>query len=911
MLKTSLLTALVLLMHLLRAQPGFLDTTFHQDGIVTTGFGSADDFGHAVVIQPDGKILVAGSTMSTTGLDHDFAIARYLPDGSLDPTFGNGGRVTTAVGSNEDVINAIALQPDGKIVVAGSYFNGIGGDFSIARYNPDGSVDDNFGTLGFMYVDYWKFDEARAIALQPDGRIVIAGRISDGLIDRFALVRLTALGALDTSFNTDGFMFFEFPGFNPQHARAIAIQPDGKIIIAGGVFSGLSGRFALARVTPSGLLDTGFGTAGLVTTSFMLSAEARGLVIQPDGKIIAAGYSYDTTIQTFDIALARYLTNGALDTSFSNDGKVMTDLNGYFDAAYSVALMPDGRIIAAGISDNGFHTDFSVARYTTNGSPDTTFDNDGTIQTDLPFHRNDAGNGMALQPDGRLVVAGYGDNGADNDFALVRYNTDGSLDNAFDLDGIMITDFTALEVAHAVTVQSNGRIVVAGEAQGDFAICRYRTNGLLDDGFSYGDGKNITSIGTYACARGVLIQPNHHIVLAGETRTGTASTIALVRYNPLGHLDLDFDDDGIQTDNIGSASVANAAALQADGKIVVAGWAREFGGRAFGLARYRPDGKRDTSFGQAGHVITYHGDADHVARAVAIQPDGKIIATGYASFDSNHRNELHYAFSTVRYHNDGSIDASFGYNGFASTSIGFNSIGNAIALQPDGKVIVAGTSDGRFALARYLPDGRRDPDFGAHGTAVTSVGQGAAATSVLVQADMRIIAAGRAGNAFAAVRYNADGSVDSTFGNAGIAITSVGSDATAHAAALGIDGKVVMAGTSNLTGDYDFTVVRFDNDVDSSAIPGYVAVRPETLSLSLYPNPVTDIFVVEYSLPRQGEVSMALFDPLGRRIQVIPDQERASGYHREHVRLMPGLASGLYVLTITTREYSGALQFFK
>jgi uncharacterized delta-60 repeat protein len=388
------------------AQPGDLDTTFDFDGKVTTDFGGPFDRGSGVAIQSDGRIVVAGVSGDDVS-GNDFVLARYKRDGTLDADFDIDGKVTTDFGSRFEEASSVAIQPDGKIVAAGFSGDFLVGDFALARYNRDGSLDTTFDADGKVTTDFGSFDQALGVAIQPDGRIVAAGFSGDFPLVDFVLARYSRDGSLDTSFDADGKVTTDF-GSSPELAASVAIHPGGRIVAAG--FSG--DDFALARYKGDGSLDTSFDSDGKVTTDFGADDRALGVAIQRDGRIVAAGFSGDFPL--VDFALARYDRNGSLDTSFDADGKVTTDF-GSFDQALRVAIQPDGRIVAAGTSGDLSLLDFALARYNRDGSLDTSFDADGTVTTD--FGSFDQALGVAIQPDGRIVAAGF----SQPDFALARY----------------------------------------------------------------------------------------------------------------------------------------------------------------------------------------------------------------------------------------------------------------------------------------------------------------------------------------------------------------------------------------------------------------------------------------------------------------------------------------------------------
>ena len=405
---------------------------FGTGGIVTTDIG-ADDTAYAIAVQSDGKIVVAGEARKEgEGRSLDFALARYNADGSLDTSFSGDGKVTTDF-SSRNLAFALAVQPDRKIVVAGAAVMNVV-DFALARYNADGSLDTSFSGDGKVTTDFASGDDrAWAVAVQPNRKIVAAGYSHNGTDYDFALARYNPDGSLDTSFGGDGKVTTPI-GSARDRGYAMAVQSDGKIVVAGDSTNASGNNdFAVARYNTDGSLDTSFSSDGKVTTAFASDVDqAWAVAVQPDGKIVAAGHS-SSNGTTFDIALARYNSDGSLDTSFSGDGKVTTDISGsHDDTAYAMALQSNGRIVVAGRSNSdGMNEDFAVARYNANGSLDTSFSRVGYVTTPIGSDYERAW-AMALQSDGKIVVAGYSNSGTqvdvEKDFALARYTANGSLD---------------------------------------------------------------------------------------------------------------------------------------------------------------------------------------------------------------------------------------------------------------------------------------------------------------------------------------------------------------------------------------------------------------------------------------------------------------------------------------------------
>ncbi len=415
----------------LLATAGALDTTFGEAGKALTAFpGFAITQAYALAVQPDGKIVVAGFASVSSG-GEDFAVARYLEDGRLDAAFDGDGMLTTDFGAN-DRARAVALQADGKIVVAG--WSSAGDDFAVARYLPDGQLDPSFDGDGRLTTDFGAVDAAYALMLQADGQIVVAGNSGNFINSNFALARYLADGRLDAAFDGDGRLTTDFGA--AESAHALALQPDGKIVAAGEIRSGaFASSFALARYLADGQLDAAFDGDGRLTTTFGSSDSAYALALQPDGKIVVAGSV--STLSNPDFALARYLADGQLDAGFDGDGKLTTDFGGA-ESAHALALQPDGKIVAAGTT----FSDFALARYLADGQLDAGFDGDGKLTTD--FGGADSAYALAPLAGDRLVAVGS--SGSDK-FALARYHTNQGGSMQFDA-----ATYAASEAAGSVTI---------------------------------------------------------------------------------------------------------------------------------------------------------------------------------------------------------------------------------------------------------------------------------------------------------------------------------------------------------------------------------------------------------------------------------------------------------------------------
>jgi uncharacterized delta-60 repeat protein len=783
-----------------QAAPGDLDPTFSGDGMQRTDFGLASSSSEAIARQPDGKLVAVGRVLTTHG--PDFALARYNLDGSLDKSFSGNGKQTTDFAGGSDDARAVAVRGDGKIVVAGVVSAKSRTKFAIARYKPDGTLDTNFSGDGMQTTDFPGGAYATGVALQGGGKVVVAGSAGGGGINDFAIARYNPNGSVDTSFSGDGRQRTAFA--DNATASGLALQSDGKIIAAG--FAG--DDFALARYNPDGSLDTSFSGDGRQTTNFGDLEGATGVALQSDGKIVAVGVAHG--IGFSDFALARYNPDGSLDPNFSGDGKQTTDF-GDGAAALGVALQGDGKIVAVGFEGpGGPRDDFALARYNPNGSLDPSFSGDGKQTTDSGF---DAALGVALQGDGKIVAVGHAVGGH---FGLARYNPDGSLDPSFSGDGKQTTDFGGLDQANAVALQADGKIVAvggtgapAGQSSGQgaddyFALTRFNPDGSPDTSFS-GDGKQTTDFGGFDDqATAVALQADGKIVAVGS---GANGDFALARYSADGSLDTSFSGDGKQTIDFLAQDRATGLAVQSDGKIVVVGTTTEAGFSVFALARFNPDGSPDTSFSGDGKETTNFG-AQEGATGVALQGDGKIVVVGRAGGGG---------FALARYNADGSLDTSFSGDGKQTTDFGGSGQANAVALDAGGKLVVVGSIAGSglssraFALARYNADGSLDTSFSGDGRQTTDFPGNDEARGVALQGDGKIVAAGFAGAAdFALARYNPNGSLDTTFSGDGKQTTDFGGLDQANGVALQGDGKIVAAGVGRgADGTIDFTLARY------------------------------------------------------------------------------------------------------
>jgi uncharacterized delta-60 repeat protein len=417
--------------------------------------------------------------------------------GSLDLTFNGTGYVVTNVSTGDDWGRSVVIQPNGKIVVGGRSYD-TQWKFSLVRYLTNGTLDPSFGTAGKVVTPMGVEGGAYSIARQSNGKIVLAGYYNNGTNYDFALARYDTTGALDLTFNGTGKLSTAF-GSASDVAHVVAIQPDQKIIAAGYSSNGTNYDIAIARYNTNGALDAGFGTGGKVTISAgSYDDDVYGIAIQPNGKIILAGYSFNGA--TNQGVMIRFLPNGTLDNTFGSGGMMLTPNTSQWDTFLSIALQSNGKIIGSGYhTANGVNRNFAILRYDTTGVLDPSFAGNGIVTTDFSGNDDEA-YGVVVQPNGQIVAAGYSINGTAKTFGLARYNSNGALDNTFGTAGLTSTNLGNPDAyGISVALQADGKIVVAGRANGssnlDYAVARYF-------------GSEITSVQTNDAENEISIYPN-------------------------------------------------------------------------------------------------------------------------------------------------------------------------------------------------------------------------------------------------------------------------------------------------------------------------------------------------------------------------------------------------------------------
>ncbi len=630
---------------------GTLDASFGIGGVSITDAGSTSDVPNAVAIEGNGKIIAGGQ--SYVGGISQFALIQYNSNGVPDPFFGTNGVVITNFG-NSCNINSIAIQTDNKIIAAGNYFNGSANDFAIARYKTNGSLDLSFNTTGLVTSNFGYSDNATAVAIQSNGKIVVGGYFTDASSNNhFEVARYNANGSTDLSFNNSGLLTTTF-GYPEEYLTAIGIQKNGKIV-AGGYTNDNNGvqDYALVRINNNGLIDSSFGINSQVKTSITSTDVLNFLVLPNDGNIIAGGNSY--TGSTYEFTLVQYENDGSLSTAFGSDGKLL----GYYpdkDLSYlDVLIQKDGKLLTDAQTNDGTNFGNLLYRFNSNGTKDLTYGQKGSAVTSGVY--------SVMQSDNKVVEAGFQNSMNGGEIVMTRYKTNGSIDSTYGTNGSTISDFFGgNEYEGPAVIQKDDKVIVVGyiynNVGSDLLIARYNTDGTPDESFGNG-GAVVSDIQPYDFAQSVAIGPDGKLVVGGYGFNASFQIVMTVsRYNINGSPDSTFGQNGSFTIAAGVQAFTGSVAIQNNGKILLDEQVSyDYSTYTNYLSRYKLNGTLDSSFGQNGTIITTPGST------IILENDQKIIANGYVINQQNNRD-----VSLSRYNTNGTPDLSFGKGGTTITS---------------------------------------------------------------------------------------------------------------------------------------------------------------------------------------------------------------------------------------------------
>lgn len=658
---------------------GTLDTSFDTDGHALVSFGGTYERATGVAVDASGRVIVVGNS------DYRSAVARLTTAGALDTTFSDDGLLVKSFAASFTGDSHVAIQPDGKIVLSGTL-----PDYSssrsvenliVMRLNPGGEFDSAFGSDGVATIAGGRTAVGRDLTLLSNGQIVVSGSCAIDLKTNVVVGRLTANGLPDTTFDGDGRAVagLSLIATIQIGGEAHVVLDDGSIVVSAGnrlvkfgadgiqdtaalktVFSTnifdiaalsgdrlllsgtVSGRFGTTMLKTDRTLDETFSADGLAPVEFGSSNDVVGRSIQQsNARIVVAS----TSLNTF--AVTRYLPNGTLDTTFSQDGKVTIDFGAQFlDAVASdVAVQSNGRIVVVGhvsqlngISQTSIDNHIAIARLNANGTLDTSFGTNGTIVTRLN------GNGRAttvkIQSNGRIVVGGVGNGGF---FSMLRYLSNGTLDNSFSRDGIVTTFYSSVVAStlYDLIVQPDGKILTTGDFTGRYStsllIARFNTNGTLDTTFGTNGRVLAGSMEQRTGTRLALLSDGSFYVGGNDWRhplTLPSGQMALSRFTSSGQLIFqkvitpfteNLSANPITTRTRTFNSTLNSIIVQPDGRVVMVGSA----GDLPAIVRLNPDGTDDTSFNGDGRTrLTLPATGKYLGADVLIQSHNRLLLVG-------------------------------------------------------------------------------------------------------------------------------------------------------------------------------------------------------------------------------------------------------------------------------------------
>jgi uncharacterized delta-60 repeat protein len=771
------------------SRAGTLDRSF-GGGLFLHGFGlEAGSAGASeAVLQPDGKaiVLVAGP--------FGYSLGRLTAAGAADPGFGSGGYLAGDFGKPGSTAVDVALQPDGKVLVAGALY--ASRRFAVTRYTAEGQVDPGFGEGGTAYFaggPEGEVGSAGGLLVQPDGKILVSGIDVWASQPQLEVARFHGDGTIDRSFGKGGAVAIAVGRRYGNATRQELALHEGRLVV------GAEGDplTLLARFGADGSLDRSFGGDGTVTTGD--NSRGMDVAVQPDGRIVVMGNP-----------VARLLPDGSPDPGFGAGGSVQ--LAEKFEPK-ALALQPDGRLLIGGsmLEETSFlPLDFALARLNPDGGPDSGFGSGGYVATDIAGGQQDEATALTALPDGGALLLGQSHPAAGYDrfitMAAARYGPDGDLNPSFGAGGILnVSPLTAaVDKIFDLVIDEQGGVIATGRGAGKVATTRFLPNGAPD--LAFGNGGNviteITGTPYGEQGRSVVRYPDGRLLVGAGSAVGGA----LLRYLPNGSPDPGFGDGGkVLTPAMDSIF---ELALDRQGRIVAAGVG--FDPCELVLARFDANGNPDPTFaGGAGAVQRKVAGACRVnVLTMALAPGGRIFLAGKGRYG------FLAAFTPA-----GERIKGFGRRPGGPPSWRLLGTRSDIEVDPKGRLLVAGSVKKGFGLVRLRPGGTADPSFGREGLVRTPIRRRAQIVEVRVQPDGKILAAGNSWGcqlrqlcpgSVAVTRYNGDGSLDRSFGRRGVWLKRVAFGAEANALALG-KGTAVIGGSALASREsYQFLLARLN-----------------------------------------------------------------------------------------------------
>jgi uncharacterized delta-60 repeat protein len=726
--------------------------------------GGDNDAG-AIAVQPDGKILVGGYAETT--LAEDFAVVRYNTDGSLDTSFGDNGVFSYSFNNEDyDRISTITLQSDGKILLTGYAVDPATGDspFTVVRILSNGVLDSSFGSAGLVRLYFGTFTDqtSEAIAFQSDGKIIAGGTLRDGGQLKVVVARFAPNGAVDSSFaNNVGYALIDASGSN-NGLSALKVTSTDQIVIAGNTTGPGSWDTMVARLSPEGVLDATFGTGGIYKSDLGTGGRdsAADFVVLADQSLMITGYHDTAGLYTANIYLLKLTTSGTLDTAFNGTGLVSTNTGSNGEYAQNIYEVAGGYFVTgadggkaltlkyttAGSLDTTFNAtgfiltdptsfydsingsayfnneiyfvgyiydateDFLTFKLKSDGALDTSFQGTGYVITDIMTEReNEVVDSVRLANDQKLVISKlFGNN--DTLLAITRLNPDGTIDSSYGTQGSLFIGTVDLNYVEprSIRLLSSGKVLIAGDVDDDFLFIRLTQDGQLDTSFKGGGIHRIADPGFTETLYDVIELADGNYMGVGQRN----SDVAIIKFADTGEVVTAFGTNGIATATVAGNDFGATIHELSDRKLIISA---QMSGKA-SLMRLNIDGSLDTSFGGTGYIQhQYNGVSSEWVKGLKVLSDGSYLMAGTTSFNGDSDLYLMKVLS------DGSLDPDFGTAGkvaFDPESGQYKTLGDFEVL-PDGKILVVGDIKRSFVrsslLIRFNSDGSLDTSFGTSG----------------------------------------------------------------------------------------------------------------------------------------------------------------------------------------------------
>ncbi|WP_264520661.1 T9SS type A sorting domain-containing protein [Flavobacterium sp. N1994] len=874
-----------------------LDPTFGTNGgIVLNQFSTSntDEWVTSAALQTDGNIIVVGRTADQFAANG--FISRVFPTGSLDTSFNNYG-----YRSFSNVLEAVTIQSDGKILVAGGSY--------VTRLNSDGSFDSSFNSTGYIYLDSnGNSMTIKTLSMLSNGKIIATGYVSNGTDTDFAIIRLNSNGTIDTFFDLDGVTTLPLSGSN-EILFATKIQTDGKIVVAGRRQVTTGTDYIISRFNTIGSLDTSFGTNGIVTSTTGI----QSIDFQSDGKIVTAGnYTSPSNSSTSSSSISvsssflyakRYNIDGSIDATFSVLKPSYRTNNVYQKP--QVNCLSSGKILISGTYYDSIttNTQFALNQFNSDGTPDTSFSSTGTVYVGSSSFNADLkslSSFLIVEPDGKILTGGTNFNkNTNSDFRMEFIQTSSTGVTEY------IRDFNlkqGTDIINSAIEQPFGKTVVMVSSKNGYSsdttlLIRYNQNGTIDNSF----GTN----GIVDCgfAYGYVMKQQ----LDGKILVSNDLTI--YRYSSDGILDATFGgvnagfitvlDESLNYSFVDDLIAAN------DGSIYVAFDNFNIDGSllSFGVSKYYLDGTLDATYGVNGIATSrfdfYSATEYEYPRKLILNPDNSVIVTGPLYTTGNNLPPL--ANGMVKFNVSGLIDTTFGTNGKVITENNtYNNPREFLSDSNSNLYLVSDISTGSL-ITKFLPNGTIDTTYGTNGLVTDTF------YNAIMQPNGKIVKAGAINSQFGITRYNTNGTLDATFGTAGILSTPIYYSSGINKLLYLSSNKLLAVGRSFNGSNTIMAMTRYTN-----LNLGTLDFTTKDTNFMVYPNPIEESATFSYSLKDAAIVTIEIIDLQGKVVQsVLNSKEQQSGEYQQEILLPSTVATGNYIVRFSSPQGNQAVKIIK